>query len=72
MIIIYENFNLFLGSKYGLSKNTHIKDFKELTIHIAGSNIVEMLGIIKWEYLIHRLPNLTKLHLVFIGKCFLL
>lgn len=26
-----------------------------------------MMGIIKWEYLAHRLPNLTSLQLVFIG-----
>lgn len=39
----------------------------DLKIHIVGSNVIEMLGIIKWEYLLHRLPKLNTLHLVFIG-----
>ena len=31
-----------------------VGDLSELTVHIVGANIVEMLGIIKWEYLLHR------------------
>lgn len=46
---------------------TDIGKVKELVIHIAGSNTVEMLGIIKWEYLAHRLPCLESLRLVFVG-----
>ena len=58
----------YCGAKYGLNENIHIKNVKEqFTLHIVGSNINEMLGIIKWEYLLHRLPNLQTLHLVFIG-----
>lgn len=40
---------------------------EDLTIHIVGSSVIEMLGIIKWEYIVHRLPKLSKLRLVFIG-----
>ena len=58
----------YCGAKYGLNENIHIKNVKErFTVHIVGSNINEMLGIIKWEYLLHRLPNLQTLHLIFIG-----
>jgi len=38
-----------------------------LTVHIAGASIYEMMGIIKWEYLAHRLPNISTVHLAFIG-----
>ena len=39
---------LFAGSKYGLH-NKRIETVQELNIHIVGSNVMEMLGIIKWE-----------------------
>ena len=58
---------VYCASKYGLARGQKVEDLTELTVHIAGSNIVEMLGIIKWEYIMHRLPKLAKLHLVFIG-----
>ena len=45
-----------------------IENVTELTVHIVGSNVIEMLGIIKWEYIVHRLPKLKTLHLVFIGE----
>ena len=32
-----------------------------------GANIYEIIGIIKWEYLAHRLPALMDLQLVFVG-----
>ena len=38
-----------------------------MTVHIAGANVYEVMGIIKWEYLAHRLPALRNLQLVFIG-----
>ena len=38
-----------------------------LTIHIVGANVYEIIGIIKWEYLAHRLPALKTLQLVFVG-----
>ena len=63
----------YCGAKYGLNENIHIKNVKEqFTVHIVGSNINEMLGIIKWEYLLHRLPKLQTLHLIFIGEKFYL
>ena len=40
---------------------------RDLTVHIVGANVVEMLGIIKWEYLTHRLPALENCRIVFIG-----
>ena len=38
-----------------------------LTVHIVGAGIYEMMGLIKWEYLAHRLPALKRLELVFVG-----
>ena len=58
---------VYCGATYGLKNDTKIQNVSELTIHLVGSNIVEMLGIIKWEYILHRLPKLNSLHLVFIG-----
>ena len=55
------------GSKYGLAGGKSLEKFETLVLHIVGSNITEMLGIIKWEYILHRLPKLKSLHLVFIG-----
>ena len=58
---------LYVAQLCKLAKGISIGQKKELVIHIAGSNTVEMLGIIKWEYLAHRLPNLESMRLVFIG-----
>ena len=41
---------LYVAQLCKLSKGVSISHRKELVIHIAGSNTVEMLGIIKWEY----------------------
>jgi len=42
--------------------------FKEgLVIHIAGASTYEMMGLIKWEYLIHRLPDVKTIHFSFVG-----
>ena len=38
-----------------------------LTVHIAGANINEMMGIIKWEVLAHRLPALRSFYVIFVG-----
>ena len=54
-------------SKYGLAQNKILESQTSLTVHIVGSNVIEMLGIIKWEYILHKLPKLNNLHLVFIG-----
>ena len=58
---------LYVAQLCKLANGVSINQKKELVIHIAGSNTVEMLGIIKWEYLAHRLPQLESMRLVFIG-----
>ena len=58
---------LYVAQLCRLAKRLCIGTAKEIVIHIVGSNIVEMLGIIKWEYLAHRLPKLESLRLVFVG-----
>ena len=50
---------LLSGSKGSLKE--------DLVVHIAGSDVIEMLGIIKWEYILHRLPKVKSLRIVFIG-----
>lgn len=48
----------------------HVSNFgtrDSLTINIAGANVYEVMGLIKWEYLAHRLPALKELALNFIG-----
>merc|ERR1719435_150771 len=46
---------------------TDLKEKHSLTVHIAKAGLYEMMGIIKWEYLAHRLPNIASMQLVFIG-----
>jgi len=42
--------------------------FKDnLVIHIAGASTYEMMGLIKWEYLIHRLPDVKMINFSFVG-----
>ena len=38
-----------------------------MVVHVVGASIIEMMGLIKWEYLAHRLPALKSLTYVFIG-----
>ena len=45
-------------------------DAAELVIHVAGANVVDMIGIIRWEYLQHRLPECRLLRFVFVGPEF--
>ena len=45
-----------------------IGERETLTVHVVGAQmLVECLGIIKWEYLVHRLPRLRAIRLVFVG-----
>ncbi|XP_040576049.1 putative protein MSS51 homolog, mitochondrial [Lepeophtheirus salmonis] len=58
---------IYSGVCSKLSNERVIEDLKHLTIHIPGSNIMEMLGIIKFEYILHRLPQCESLKIVFVG-----
>ncbi|XP_037085848.1 putative protein MSS51 homolog, mitochondrial [Pollicipes pollicipes] len=45
-----------------------VQELERLTVHVVGAQmLVECLGIIKWEYLVHRLPALRAIRLVFVG-----
>jgi len=35
----------------------------QLVFHIVGCDVVEMIGIIKWEYVLHRLPDVKSIRL---------
>ena len=50
-----------------IAAGVEVSRMRDLTVHIVGANVNEMLGIIKWEYLAHRLPALEKCRIVFIG-----
>jgi hypothetical protein len=53
--------------RFGLAKGRRVEDAKELTLHLVGANVTEMLGLIKWELVLHKLPKCRRLHLVFVG-----
>jgi len=38
-----------------------------LVIHVVGATVYEMMGLIKWEYLLHRLPDVKEIRYSFIG-----
>jgi len=57
----------YVMEKFGLSGGCSLSDRKELVIHIVGAALPEMVGIKKWEFLHHRLPECQKLKFVFIG-----
>ena len=39
-----------------------------LCVHVVGAQpMTELLGLIRWEYMVHRLPRLRKLRIAFIG-----
>ena len=54
-------------NRYGLAGGKASSRCPDLTVHVVGANIMEMLGIIKWELVAHRLPALKSLRLVFVG-----
>jgi len=56
-----------LSTNQPLASGVTITEARDLTVHIVGCNVVEMLGIIKWEYLLHRLPQLENYRVVFVG-----
>jgi len=55
------------ADRFGLAGGLKLPDARTLTVHIAGSALYEVIGIIKWEFIAHRLPGLTQLFLVFVG-----
>ena len=40
---------------------------KNLTVHFSGASYFEMVAMLKWEYLAHRLPALDRLEYAFVG-----
>jgi len=44
-----------------------VQEAEELTIHLVGARTAEIRHLVGWEIIALRLPNLTKLHIVFIG-----
>ncbi len=53
--------------KFGLANGKSAGKATELTVHIVGANIMEMLGLIKWELIAHKLPKCSDLRVIFIG-----
>ena len=48
-------------------KNIALEDMTEMTIHLVGTRLAEMRNLTGWEIIAHRLPQLKKLTIVFIG-----
>jgi len=46
---------------------SHLTKKKNLEIHIVGAAMFEILGLIKWEYLLHRLPDVETINFHFVG-----
>ncbi|XP_042878972.1 putative protein MSS51 homolog, mitochondrial isoform X2 [Penaeus japonicus] len=74
IVILSERLSYPLSLLYGMQHLTLGQDRKsveqltELKVHVVGAKSTkELLGIIRWEYMVHRLPALMKLHIVFIG-----
>jgi len=44
-----------------------IEEAEQLTIHLVGARTAEIRHLVGWEIIALRLPNLKKLHVVFIG-----
>jgi len=44
-----------------------VHEAESLTIHLVGARTAEMRHLVGWEIIATRLPNLKKLHVVFIG-----
>ncbi|KAF2357726.1 Zinc finger MYND-type, partial [Trinorchestia longiramus] len=61
--LLYALQNISLGPE-----NTVLHEITELKLHVVGAkSFSELLGIIRWEYMAHRLPRLGQLRIVFIG-----
>jgi len=54
---------LDIGHKFIPSFSTK----NSLTVHVVGANFFEMVAMLKWEYLAHRLPALNRLDYAFVG-----
>ncbi|XP_018016359.1 putative protein MSS51 homolog, mitochondrial [Hyalella azteca] len=74
VLMITERLSYPLSLQYALqnvglgSDNTALHDVTKLNVHVVGAkSYTELLGIIRWEYMVHRLPALQFLHVVFIG-----
>ena len=48
-------------------KNIALEDMTEMTVHLVGTRLAEMRNLTGWEIIAHRLPQLKKLTIVFIG-----
>jgi len=45
-----------------------VEELTDLYVHVVGATgFNDIVGIIRWEYLMHRLPKLRFLHYVFVG-----
>jgi len=51
----------------GLAGDKPVEEARSLTIHLVGARIAEMRHLVGWEIIALRLPNIEKLHIVFIG-----
>ncbi|XP_066955483.1 putative protein MSS51 homolog, mitochondrial [Macrobrachium rosenbergii] len=60
---------LYALEKFCIGKDKKkICDITELNIHVVGADgMRELMSLTRWEYIAHRLPNLKKLRVSFIG-----
>ena len=48
-------------------KNIPLEERTEMTIHLVGTRLAEIRHLTGWEIIAHRLPQLKKLTVVFVG-----
>lgn len=51
----------------GLADGKSIEEATSLTVHLVGARTAELRHLVGWEILALRLPNIKKLHIIFIG-----
>ena len=48
-------------------KNIQLEERTEMTVHLVGTRLAEIRHLTGWEIIAHRLPQLKKLTVVFVG-----
>jgi len=65
--LLCKNRVILVCIQFGLRRGRRLSQCKDLVVHVVGAALPEMVGIKKWEFLHHRLPECQKLRFVFIG-----
>ena len=59
--LLCKNRVILVCFQFGLRRGRRLSQCKDLVVHVVGAALPEMVGIKKWEFLHHRLPECQKL-----------